>query len=286
MASGLLRRAAYSLRNTFVDGWYFGDEESKSRLCHLKYTYNSNIVANLVGGNFYTGLLLLLGADDGFIGLVSILVTAANMLQLFSPLVLEHFPQRKKLLIITRLVVQTLNIAFIGAIPYFPAGQQAKLFMFAAAQLILNCMHALTCSGLSVWHIQFIPNNIRLNYFTLITMTNGAVVALVNLIAGFFLDKFKAAGMELQGITILRVIAYGMLLYDLTLLLRMKEKPYQRTVEKIKLYDIQSSPLGKRYICARWPLRCCGHSPAAYNPLSFRYTCSRILRRATPLSTW
>ena len=246
MASGLLRRAAYSLRNTFVDGWYFGDEESKSRLCHLKYTYNSNIVANLVGGNFYTGLLLLLGADDGFIGLVSILVTAANMLQLFSPLVLEHFPQRKKLLIITRLVVQTLNIAFIGAIPYFPAGQQAKLFMFAAAQLILNCMHALTCSGLSVWHIQFIPNNIRLNYFTLITMTNGAVVALVNLIAGFFLDKFKAAGMELQGITILRVIAYVMLLYDLTLLLRMKEKPYQRTVEKIKLYDILIKPFREK----------------------------------------
>ena len=36
MANGLLRRAAYSLRSTFVDSWYFGDEESKSRLCHLK----------------------------------------------------------------------------------------------------------------------------------------------------------------------------------------------------------------------------------------------------------
>ena len=58
MATGLVRRAALSLRGTFVDSWYFGDEESKSRLCHLKYTYNSNVVANLVGGNFYTGLLL------------------------------------------------------------------------------------------------------------------------------------------------------------------------------------------------------------------------------------
>ena len=77
-------------------------------------------------------------------------------------------------------------------------------------------------------------------------MTNGAVVALVNLIAGFFLDKFKAAGMELQGITILRVIAYVMLLYDLTLLLRMKEKPYQRTVEKIKLYDILIKPFREK----------------------------------------
>ena len=90
MANGLLRRAAYSLRSTFVDSWYFGDEESKSRLCHLKYTYNSNIVANLVGGNFYTGLMLLLGADDGFIGLVSMFVTGANLLQFFSFLI-GHF---------------------------------------------------------------------------------------------------------------------------------------------------------------------------------------------------
>ena len=246
MATGLVKRAVHSLHETFVDSWYFGDEESKSRLCHLKYTYNSNVVANLVGGNFYTGLLLLLGADDGFIGLISMFVTGANLLQFFSPLVLEHFPQRKKLLIIMRLIVQTLNIAFIGAIPYFPAAQQTKLFMFAAAQLILNCLHALTCSGLSVWHIQFIPNNIRLNYFTLITMTNGAVVALVNLIAGFFLDKFKAAGMELQGITVLRIIAYIMLLYDLTLLMRMKEKPYQRTVDRVKLTDLLTKPFKEK----------------------------------------
>ena len=246
MANGLLRRAAYSLRSTFVDSWYFGDEESKSRLCHLKYTYNSNIVANLVGGNFYTGLMLLLGADDGFIGLVSMFVTGANLLQFFSPLVLEHFRQRKKLLILMRLIVQTLNIAFIGAIPYFPASQQAKLVMFAAAQLILNCLHALTCSGLSVWHIQFIPNKIRLNYFTLITMTNGAVVALVNLAAGFFLDKFKAAGLELQGITVLRIIAYLMLLYDLTLLLRMKEKPYQQTAERVKIADLLTKPFKEK----------------------------------------
>ena len=47
-------------RSGFLDGWYFGDEESKNRVLHLQFNYTNNIMANLVGGNFYTGLMLLL----------------------------------------------------------------------------------------------------------------------------------------------------------------------------------------------------------------------------------
>ena len=95
-------------------------------------------MANLVGGNFYTGLMLLLGADDSFIGLMSMFVFSANLMQIFSPLVLEHFPQRKKLLILMRLIIQTMNIVLIGCIPFCPFERQAKLVIFGALVLTLN----------------------------------------------------------------------------------------------------------------------------------------------------
>ena len=66
------------------------------------------------------------------------LVFSANLMQIFSPLVLEHFPQRKKLLILMRLIIQTMNIVLIGCIPFCPFERQAKLVIFGALVLTLE----------------------------------------------------------------------------------------------------------------------------------------------------
>ena len=134
----LIRTALAKVRDTLLGGWYFGDEESKSRACHLQFNWTNNVMANLVGGNFFAGIMLLLGADDGFIGLMSMFIFASNCLQIFSPLILEHFPRRKTLLIVMRLVIQTINIAFIGAIPFHTKGAQQRMIgklLFTASAL-------------------------------------------------------------------------------------------------------------------------------------------------------
>ena len=56
-------------------------------------------LGNLIGGSFWTGLLILMNASDSFIGSMSMISTAANMLQLFAPILLERFEHRKKLLL-------------------------------------------------------------------------------------------------------------------------------------------------------------------------------------------
>jgi len=242
----VMHRIGFKIKDAFLGGWYFGDEESKSRACHLQFNWTNNVIANMVGGNFFTGLMLLLGADDGFIGLMSMFVFSANLLQIFSPLILEHFPKRKKLLIIARIIIHTINIAFIGCIPFFPVGQQVKLFLFGAAVLVLNVTSALITSGYSVWHIQFIPNRIRVNYFSLVTMTNGIVVALFNLLGGYVVDHFKAADLEVWGFATLRIFAYILLMYDLFLLFRMKEQPYEQSAQKINLVNLLIKPFKEK----------------------------------------
>ena len=233
----------------FTDGWYFGDEDSKSRACHLQFNYTNNLICNLVGGNFFAGIMLLLNADDGFIGLMSIFIYAANSLQIFAPLLLEHFPKRKKLLIGLRLLAQSIQIVFLGAIPFFPVESRIKLVLFGVAVLIHNILFALISPGLSVWHIQFIPQNIRVRYFSLLSMTNGILVALFNFLGGYVVDLFKSIGLDVWGFEVVRFFALLLLVYDLFLLSRMKEEPYEQAKERVKISNLFLLPLReKKYL--------------------------------------
>lgn len=58
------------LRDAMIGSWYYpGDELSRDRMSLINFAFVNNVVANLVGGNYLTGLLLLMNADDGFIAL-------------------------------------------------------------------------------------------------------------------------------------------------------------------------------------------------------------------------
>lgn len=245
----LLKRAVRRGLETVTDGWYFGDEESKHRTRHLQFNYTNNIIVNWVGGNFFTGIMLLLNADDGFIGLMSIFAFAANCLQIFSSLVLERFHQRKHLIITIRLISQVINIIVIGAIPFLPIGNQAQLIIFALSVLTVNLLSALINPGFSVWHMQLIPNHVRVKYFSFLSMTNGVVVALFNLIGSFIVDRFGSLGIEKWGFAVMRIIAACILIYDLLLLSKMKEDPYPQSEKKTSLVDVLIKPFKEtRYL--------------------------------------
>lgn len=245
ITKSVLRKAG----NTVGDGWYFGDDESKNRLRHLQFNYTNNIITNWVGGNFFTGIMLLLNADDAFIGLMSIFVFSANLLQILSSMLLERFKTRKRLLITVRLIVQFINIIFIGAIPLFPIADQAKLVILGASVLILNVLSALISPGFSVWHIQLIPQHVRVKYFSFLSMTNGIIVAVFNLIGSAIVDHFGSLGLEVWGFAVMRIIAFGILIYDLFLLSRMKEEPYPLSEKRTKLSDLLIKPFKEtRYL--------------------------------------
>ena len=241
-----LSRATRKAGEYIRDGWLFGDEMSRNRMLLLHFCFTNNIMANLIGGNFYTGYMLSLGADDSFVGLMSMFTFAANFLQMFAPLLLERFPNRKMLLILSRLVIQLINIAFIGAITFFPVQQQTKLILFGASVLLLNVMNAFISPGWGVWHIKFLPNNIRVRYFSIQNLYNGIVVAVFNLAGGYLVDKFEAAGIQVWGFTVLRILALVVLAYDLSTLYRMKEYPYEKSTEKFSFKSIFIAPFKEK----------------------------------------
>ena len=159
----MLRRAG----GIFTEGWYAkGDAMSTDRARLLACNYTSNVIANMIGGTFWTGFLLLLNADDAFVGTITMIVTAANMLQFIAPLFLEQFKKRKVMLTIMRAIIYLLNVVLIGVIPLFPVGSQFKLTMVAISVLLVNVINALIAPGLSIWHVQSLPNNVRQSFFS------------------------------------------------------------------------------------------------------------------------
>lgn len=264
-----LRYAAKRLINGAVEGWYVkGDEMSNSRLSLLMCNYTSNVIANLIGGTFWTGFLLLLNADDAFIGTMTMIATAANMLQFLAPLVLERFSKRKALLTTLRGLLYVLNVLFICVIPLFPVGNQFKLTMLGITVLLVNVINAFISPGLSIWHMQSVPNNIRAQFFSLITMTVGAVVAIMNLAGSAVVDFMTARGMEYAGFAILRGFAFALCVLELFLYTRIKEKPYESSGASFGLKELFTEPFkNKLYMrtCAVAFLWCfAANMPSSY----------------------
>lgn len=237
--------------NAFFEGWYVrGDAMSSDRARLLCLNYTANITANLIGGTFFTGLLLYMQASDSFIGAMTMISVGANMLQVLAPMLLERFPRRKKILTVLRVVLQVFNILIIGFIPIFPIAQRAKLVLVTLSVLITNLINALISPGTSIWHIQSVPPHQRNAYFTRVTMTVGAVVAVANLLGSKLVDSCRAAGNEYAGLLALRLIAFALVVLDtIVFMRRIREYPYGQHRTRFSIHSLFVLPLReKRYL--------------------------------------
>jgi len=225
------------------------DEVTISRGYVALSNYTSGVINNLIGANFLTGFLLLLNADDSFMGFVTMAGYIGNLLQILSPLLLERFQSRKKLLIYSRAVIYFLNIAVIGMVPLIPFTNPVKLMLIIVIILGVNLINAITAPGFSVWHIKSIPDYVRAKYFSTFNMINGIIIYTVVLGASWVVDNFKASGNELQGLLVLRVLALILCTLDIHFLFKIKEYPNQQTEAGINLKDILINPFReKKYL--------------------------------------
>lgn len=225
-------------------GWFVkGDEDSnQSRRALIAHNITANLIGNLIGGNFFTGLLIVLRADDAFVGLITMLTFGANLLQLFAPYVLERFERRKPLLIALKIIAHLVSIVFIGLIPLLPAHLHTQLVLLAISVTLVNSLGAVMSPGISVWHIAHIPPRVRVQYFSLVSMLNGSFIALFNLLGSLVVDHFKLQGQELSGLLFLRGIALIIAVLDIYLLFRIKELPRSQPQGKVSLKSLFTLP--------------------------------------------
>ena len=225
------------------------DEVAFNRQNILLSGTTSGVVNNLIGGNFFTGFLLLLNADDGFMGLVTMTGFIGNLLQVLSPLLLERFTSRKRLLITFRAIIYLFNIAVISVVPFIPGTNSIKLMMILSVILLINLINAVTAPGFAVWHIKSIPEDVRAKFFSIITIFNGVIIYVLILVSSRIIDIFKEKGNELEGLLIFRGIALLLCLADIYFLFKIKEYPNQLSDTKVNLFNVLLNPFKeKKYL--------------------------------------
>jgi Na+/melibiose symporter-like transporter len=212
-------------------------------------------IASTCANAFMTPFYLMLGADNAFIGLLSVIPTAGNMLQVFSATFLERFPKRRKILIGSRIANYTLNIVAIGLIPYIGGPNTLRLSFLLAISFLMTVMTAMTSPGFSIWQIKNIPQEIRSNFVSFQTALYMVMITPVSLGVSRIIDRFiaKDAGAGhahfLAGTAVLRAVAVVFAAYDVFCLLRIKEQPNEVPVKAPSLVESLIAPLReKRYL--------------------------------------
>ncbi|MDD4475460.1 MAG: MFS transporter [Eubacteriales bacterium] len=253
-----MKKLKFIQNTAFYNLFMSGDKNSKGRLCMLQSSILTGIIGSLTGGIFYSGFLLGHGINIVNAGIITFIPLIATIFGLFSPMILERFPKRRKILLISRSAYYLINIGGLTILPQIVRGEQEKLIGFSIIVFVASAINSLFSSGFSVWHINFLPNDVRADYFNISNIITNALMGLVVLISSLIADSLAGSPMQLTIITILRVIGLVFAALDVYTLSKPHEAPYESTPgKKIKLSDTFTLPFKhKKYILTMFVMFC------------------------------
>jgi Na+/melibiose symporter-like transporter len=180
--------------------------EAQSRKYILVWNGAANIAANMAGGNFLVGLYTIINLSDVLLGVLTTMIQFCNVFQIMSPLLLGRFKQKKKILLITRIMYYSLYIVIIGIIPFVPGEDGLRTGILLAVMVAANFINALAAPGYSVLHIRSIPEESRADFFSVQSLLVNICVYVFILICGCLVDFFRNRGSFLAGIIAVRVV--------------------------------------------------------------------------------
>ncbi len=218
------------------------DEKAVGRSVMLASASLSGIITWLTGSLFYTSFLMMNGIDLVNIGIVSFIPSIANCFSIFSPSILERFSRRKWVLAAGRAAYYTLNLLAITVMPLLVIDTSARIFWFVVLTLLANIINALFVSGYSVWHINFIPNEVRAEYFATSAMVANFIGCGAALASGLIADALASSPYKDSIVILFRYIAYAIGILEVFILTRPVEYPYAKTNAKPHLKDIFIKP--------------------------------------------
>ena len=222
------------------------DERSRGRCVMLASSIICAINTWLTTDIFYTSFLMIYGIDLVNIGIIAFIPYIASCFGIFSPSLLERFPKRRWVLVGGRLLYYTLNILGITLVPVIVKDPGLRVACFASTIFLANLVNALIGSGFSIWHLNFIPEHIRADFFLKQSTISGFIGIGISLISGVVADALSASPYADTIIILFRYVAYGLALIEVVMLSLPKEYPYPRSHDRPRLKDIVTMPLSSR----------------------------------------
>ncbi len=168
------------------------------------------VYAAITTGAYSTGYALFLGASNAQIGLLSAAPAWGQVLQVFSPLLIERLKQRKALCLAAYAVsyamwlpVALIPLLFVGAFRPW-----AMILLVAGAGAAL----ALAAPAASSWMTDLVPGEARARFVSRQQVAMAAVGLAASLIAGRYIDFFSADRQQTGFVSLFMVgVAFGLI---------------------------------------------------------------------------
>lgn len=226
--------------------FHLRDEYGRGRCVMLSDAIISSIISWLTTDIFYTSFLMIYGISLVNIGIITFIPYIACCVGIFSPSLLERFQKRKALLVGGKLLAHTLSVLGITLVPVLVQDPGARTACLVTVILLANLINALMGGGFSVWHLNFIPDEIRADYLLKQTTISSFIGIGISLLSAVVADMLSASPYANTIIISFRYIAYALGLLDVVLLALPKEYPYARTHSTPRLRDIITMPLSSK----------------------------------------
>ena len=220
----------------------FRDEGGKGRSCMLLSGTLEYVISWLSSGLFYTSFLMINDIDIVNIGIITFVPYIANCFSIFSPSILERFKKRKLVLGVARALCYSLNLLGITIMPYFVEDTATKIALFVAIVFTANVINGLFSNGYAVWHVNFIPERVRAEFFSAKMLVQSFIGCGAALLSSIIADAMAGSPYENTIILAFRYVAYALGLLDVLILCLPREYAYSQTQEKPRLRDIFTKP--------------------------------------------
>lgn len=218
------------------------DDLAKGRTSMVLSASFVSMITWLSTGLFYTSFLTSNDINVVEIGILAFVPYIAKCFSVFSPSILERFKKRKLVLALSRFIYYTLNLFAVTVLPYFVSDPQMKISFFIVIEFAANIIYSMFSDGYSVWHLNFIPDSVRVDYFSANTLITAFLGCGTSLAASVVADVLTGSPYEETIIVILRLIAYALGILDVIILSAPKEFPYKQATAP-RLTDIFVKPI-------------------------------------------
>lgn len=226
-----------------VLNWH--EPKAKGRVCMLVSSVLSEIIKNLSSGALYTAFLTINGFDIVESSVIMFLPLLASCVTVFSPIILERFRTRKWLLAGTTMLYYILNLLGTTMVTYLVQDHHTKLFLFGLLVLTANVIKSLFVSGYTVWHLNFIPDQIRARFFSLQQLIISVCTTVCVFGFSFAADLLHGTDLERTVLTAIRILGFVCAVADVVMLLLPMEYPYPKEAQ-LRLSNILLLPLRNR----------------------------------------
>jgi Major Facilitator Superfamily. len=244
------------------------EEDGRGRAAMMFAAVGETLLAQLTGGIFYTGFLVAYDFNIVRVGILTFIPFAANIAGVFiTPPILRKFKRRKLVITLSRILYNLINILGITLLPVLVSDNSIRLVWMIAIIFVSNLINSISVSGYSAWYLNFLPERVRADYFSVSQFLSSFIPGVMLLVSSAVADKLAGSPYQLVIIITLRYVALFAGMIDVIILALPKEYPYAES-GSFKISDVLVKPFhNKPYIQTMFIVLMWQFSASAYSSL-------------------